>query len=164
MNAEVGEAFGAGYADFFNFVMTFANVRSLVVMSYASEYAKFVRRHLGKQPELADGLSETQIGEAEKKLGFQLPVSVRDYYKIAGNLPELNRAHNQLLDIPGFLADNDFWIFMEENQEVVSWGIKTKDLASSDPEVWQRVNSNPPEWYSEEMTFSEFIVQALDLR
>jgi hypothetical protein len=51
---------------------------------------------------------------------------------------------------------------MEENQAVVSWGIKIKDIDISDPEAWQRVNSYPPAWYSEEMTFSKFIVQALE--
>lgn len=131
-------------------------------MNYISGYAKLVQRHLGRKPQLADGLSDTQIREAEKILSFQLPASLRDYYRIAGNLSELNKAHNVLFDIPELFVDNDFLIFMEENQAVVYWGIKIRDLAIPDPEVWQQVNSTPSEWYSEEMTFSEFIVQMID--
>lgn len=121
-----------------------------------------MQRHLGRKAKVPDGLSDTQISEAEKNLGFQLPASLRDYYRIAGNLSELNKPHNVLFDIAELFVDNDFLIFMEENQAVVYWGIKITDLAIPDPEVWQQVNSTPSEWYSEEMTFSEFIVQMVD--
>jgi len=69
-------------------------------MNYISGYAKLVQRHLGRKLKLADGLSDTQIREAEKILGFQLPAFLRDYYRIAGNLSELNKAHNVLFDLP----------------------------------------------------------------
>jgi hypothetical protein len=45
-------------------------------LSYSSGYAKLIEQHLGRKPELADGLSDAQIRAAEKILGFQLPVSV----------------------------------------------------------------------------------------
>ncbi|MEG3863477.1 SMI1/KNR4 family protein [Microcoleus sp. herbarium12] len=114
-----------------------------------------MQRHLGINPQVADGLSDNQIREAEKILSFQLPAFFRDYYRIVGNLSELNKAHNVLFDITELFEDNDFLIFMEENQAVVYWVIKIRELAIPEPEVWQQVNSNPSdEWYSEEMTFS----------
>jgi hypothetical protein len=124
-------------------------------VSYISGYAKLVQRHLGINPQVADGLSDNQIREAEKILSFQLPAFFRDYYRIVGNLSELNKAHNVLFDITELFEDNDFLIFMEENQAVVYWVIKIRELAIPEPEVWQQVNSNPSDkWYSEEMTFS----------
>jgi len=43
----------------------------------------------------------------------------------------------------------------------VHWGIARADLAQPDPAVWQRVNSDPPEWYPENEAFSAFLVSAL---
>ncbi len=132
-------------------------------MSYTSSYAELVRRHLGREPKASDGLPDAEMREAEKRLGLQLPISLRDYYRTAGNLSELNEAHNLLLGPHSLFVEEGFLVFMEENQSVVRWGLKMSELsASQDPEVWQRVNSDRAEWYSEEMSFSEFIIRMFD--
>jgi hypothetical protein len=132
------------------------------MVSYTGQYVELVERHLGRKPEPSDGASEAEISRAEEKLGLRLPASVRDYFRVAGNLAELNKAHNRLLDLSGLLVEEGFLILMEENQAVVHWGIKTSDLAGADPEVWQRVNSPSSEWYPEGMKFSEFLVRMFD--
>ena len=50
---------------------------------------------------------------------------------------------------------------MDENQSVVSWGIKKKDLRKTDPETWQRNNSSE-DWYAEEKTFTELVTSMFD--
>ncbi|MDQ3803467.1 MAG: hypothetical protein M3416_06505 [Acidobacteriota bacterium] len=131
-------------------------------MSYESLYSDLVQRHLGRKPVPSDGSSDAELDEAEGRLGSRLPAAVRRYYRVAGNLVELNHAHNLLFAPSDLHMCEGFLIFMEENQAVVHWGIRAGELTEDDPDVWQRVNVVPPEWYSEEMTFSEFIVRTLD--
>ena len=73
----------------------------------------------------------------------------------------MNKAHNELYAPDGLAIEDGYLVFMEENQAVVNWGIREEDLSQPDPEVWQRVNSDPPEWYSENMPFSTFICKML---
>jgi cell wall assembly regulator SMI1 len=126
-------------------------------MDYRKTYDELVQQLLQRKLERSDGISAAEIDRHERKLGFSLPKAVRDYYQAAGKLNELNKAHNRLLDLDQIATDGDYVVFMEENQQVVHWGFKQSD-ANPDPEVWQRVNSETPGWYSEEMTFSQFIV------
>ena len=50
---------------------------------------------------------------------------------------------------------------MEENQAVVDWAVSLGARPKVDPEVWQRANEDDAPWYSEEMTFGEFILKNL---
>lgn len=86
---------------------------------------------------------------------------MREYYLAAGEANRLNRAHNILFRPEELRFEQNYLIFMEENQAVVHWGIAMSDLAHPDPAVWQRVNGDSPEWYSEEMDFSTFIAKNL---
>ena len=55
------------------------------------------------------------------------------------------------------MAEEHLW-FMEENQVVVHWGLRIDQLDRIDPEVWQRLNRDPPEWHAEDRRFSDFII------
>jgi cell wall assembly regulator SMI1 len=133
-----------------------------LTLSYTTLYVELIERHLGRKPELSEGSSEADIGRAEAVLGLQLPASVRDYFRVAGNLAELNKAHNRLYDLSDLIVEEGFLLLLEENQAVVHWGIKTGDLSDADPVVWQRVNSPSLQWYPEGMKFSEFMVRMFD--
>jgi hypothetical protein len=93
-------------------------------------------------------------------LGFSLPSALRDYLLLAGGARE-NREHNRLLPPEELAVEDGYLVFMEENQSVVDWGIPLTLARRADPEVWQRVNGDEPEWYSEELRFSEFILKNL---
>jgi hypothetical protein len=129
---------------------------------FADDYAGLIQRHLGRKPRRTDGLSDAAIRRREKELGVKLPASLRAYYRTAGKLTQLNTMHNILYDLPGLLVEDGYLIFMEENQAVVHWCFRLSDLDQTDPDVWQRVNCEPPEWYSEEMPFSTFIARMFD--
>jgi cell wall assembly regulator SMI1 len=126
-------------------------------MDFASRYDQMVLKLLGRNLERRDGSSEREIRRAEKRLEHTLPLALREYYRVAGNLARLNKRHNQLLDLSDLVVEDNHLIFMHENQGVVSWGVRIEDLSREDPEVWQRNNSEPVVWRAEEMTVSRFI-------
>jgi enamine deaminase RidA (YjgF/YER057c/UK114 family) len=107
-----------------------------------------------------DAVPEARLRRAERRLGFRLPDALRDYLALAG-LAKENREHNRLFRPEELAVEDGYLLFMEENQAVVHWGVPVGLLEKSDPEVWQRVNGDRPEWYSEEMRFSEFMIKNL---
>ncbi len=131
-------------------------------MIYEEIYKQMVLKHLGREPKLNEGLPDEEIRQTEKRLGFKIPESLRVYYQITGNLPEINKFHNRLLNLPEIDVEDDFLVFMEENQNVVYWAIKTSEVPNSDPEIWQIINEETPEFYSEDKPFSEFILEMMN--
>ena len=107
-----------------------------------------------------DGLPDREIVTGEQRLGVRLPRALREFYGIAGRLDHLNRAHNRLYTPHEWFVDAGKFVFMEENQAVVHWGVPLQKKRA-DPGVWQRVNGEKPKWYSEDMPFSRFIVKNL---
>ncbi len=108
-----------------------------------------------------DGTSEQALAQAESRLGLRFPVALREYFLIAGNADDANRAHNVLFRPDEFVLEDEYLVFMEENQAVVHWGIPMDHLDEPDPDVWQRVNGLEPVWYSEELPFSSFMIKNL---
>ena len=101
-----------------------------------------------------------RIEAAANRLGFVLPDAMTDLYLIAGAAPELQE-HNRLRRPEDLEVEHDFLVFMEENQNVVCWGIRLP-AGEPDPEVWQRANEAEADWYSEDTRFSDFIVKYLE--
>lgn len=132
-------------------------------MYYETLYRELVGKHLGREPKFDEGLTNEKKSQTEQRLGFKLPESLRKYYLVTGNLPEINKYHNRLLNLIELdVNDDGFLVFMEENQAVVYWGIKVRNITDSDPEIWQIINEKPFESYSEESPFSEFIIKMMD--
>jgi hypothetical protein len=123
---------------------------------YASALQRVFRRLItGK-----DGASDARLRESEKRLGMPLPPALRDYFLVAGLASE-NREHNRLFLPEELLVEGGHLVFMEENQAVVHWGLPLAAARRADPIVWQRVNGGRPQWFSEELPFSEFILKNL---
>jgi hypothetical protein len=119
-------------------------------------FERVLRRPL--QPD--DRVDINHLTRAEQRLGVVLPDIVVDFYATAGAAPEL-QAHNRLRQPDALEVEDAYLVFMDENQDVVDWGLRLPLTRTGDPEVWQRVNDDASAWYSEEMTFSEFIVTNL---
>ena len=79
----------------------------------------------------------------------------------AGAVRDLCSIHNVILHPKGLNFEEGYLIFMEENQGVVSWGIKKKDLKKTNPTTWQR-NNTSEDWYSEEKSFIELLTSMFD--
>lgn len=149
---------------------------------YEKNYKALAEKLLRKDWRIENAISEDDILKTEEKLGFKLPPAVRDYYKTVGRDAQLNQSHNFLVDLENlphtlfdfktqpealfdvdenWSSDEDFLIFMTENQSVVYWALKLDLPLGDDPIVWQIVNNSPPEFYQEEKVFSEFIAEML---
>jgi len=121
----------------------------------------FVERYLKRPWTEADGLSEKDLKKAEVRLGIKLPAALREFYLSVGAVRDLRSIHNIIFPPRDLVFEEGYLMFMDENQSVVSWGIKKKDLKKADPETWQRNNSSE-EWYSEEKSFTELLTSMFD--
>ena len=133
-------------------------------MNFQDSYRELVDRILGllgKKRPRGSGVTEAAIRRREKELGVRLPESLRAYHLVAGRLTELNRMHNIVYELPELFVEEGHLFVMEENQAVVHWCLRLADLEQDDPEIWQRVNNDPYEWYSEEKPLSEFLIDTL---
>lgn len=125
-------------------------------------YADFAQRYLRRPIRAADGVQAGVVKRAEDRVGRKLPLAVRKYYECLGSVGELNRAHNVVFAPDQLAIEGGYLMFMDENQCVVSWGIRLEDLEADDPEVWQRNNTPPEAWYSEEKSFTELMTSMFD--
>jgi hypothetical protein len=123
-------------------------------------YASALERVFGRLLTGKDGASDARLRKSEKRLGTRLPASLRDYFLAAGLASE-NCDHNRLFLPEELRVEGGHLLFMEENQAVVHWGIPLTAARKADPTVWQRVNGDAPQWFSEELPFSEFILKNL---
>jgi hypothetical protein len=120
-------------------------------------YQRLAERYLGRKLTHSDGIPAELIERAEKSLGLVLPAVVRDYYITCGRNDRFNRTHNFIRPLEAIAVEDGYLVFMDENQDVVSWGIPLADIAAAHPIVWQRNNTPPVEWYSEEKTWPELL-------
>ena len=122
---------------------------------------ELVGRYLRRPWTESDGLSKDEIEKAEARLGVALPPAMRSFYLSVGAVAQLCSIHNVIFHPKDLVFEDAYLMFMDENQSVVSWGIKRKDLKKADPEAWQRNNSSG-EWYSEEQSFIECLTSLFD--
>jgi hypothetical protein len=123
---------------------------------YGIFFKSLAVRHLGRRLGKADSLSAASIQRTERRLGLELPRSLRVYYLAAGAARDLNDVHNHLFALKELRRDDSYLVFMDENQSVVSWGVRIDDR-HDDPIVWQRNNTPPMRWYSERKRFTAFL-------
>jgi len=87
------------------------------------------------------------IEAAESQLGLRIPKPLRDYYLSVGR-HELNRVHNRLLPPDALEIAQGRLIFMEENQCVFFWGVRSR-TAAADPIVFQTTDLDEGNWVAE---------------
>jgi hypothetical protein len=119
-------------------------------------FKSFVNKFLQRELTPKDGISENVITKSESTLEHRFPESLRQLYLTIGNVSELFSIHNKLSSPDQVEIDHDYLIFMDENQNVVSWGFNLEEIENHDPIVWQR-NNTENKWYSEELTLIEFL-------
>lgn len=129
------------------------------MLERVDQYRETLNRILERDLERDDATPAARLDASEKRIGRRLPTAVRELYLLAGEAEEM-RGHNRLLEPEDLEIDDGYLVFMHENQDVVHWGIPVP-FSGDDPEVWQCVNGDRPDWYSEEMPFSKFIVRKL---
>jgi hypothetical protein len=113
-----------------------------------------------------DGVAEQRLNRVEDKLGFCLPGVLHKFYRLSGNLDEINKAHNRLVSPEGLKIQRNrsrrqkALLFYEENQNVVFWGIRFKDMGRENPPVYQAINRRDEElvWAREFDFLSDFLL------
>lgn len=90
--------------------------------------------------------------------GIHLPDALRDYYLVAGNEQHFNQSFNRLIAPAKLELEAGRIVFMEENQDVVYWGVPNQST-DADPIVEQGVNveNEPLEWHSEHARCADFL-------
>lgn len=131
-------------------------------MNFRNTYQRLSRKYLGRLLTGFDGVSAIAVQRAERRLGVALPLSLREYYLAVGRVRRLNHIHNKLRPAMRLRIEDGHLVFMDENQFVVSWGIRVRDLRLKNPVVWQRNNTPPIQWYSEEKTVPELLESMFD--
>lgn len=138
--------------------------------------ASFVARWHGRPLALGDGYRESELRAAEKRLGFRLPVALREWYQLVGR-------RSDVTDNPDFAVPPDrlrvrdgVLVVYDEAQSVVGWGIDEAHLSDEDPPVVvERYEPDPRArtaedckrfpprrgWIKQHDTLSEFFLAAL---
>jgi hypothetical protein len=125
---------------------------------YKDYYNRNFTEIFGASLQVTDGLAEITVQTELAARQLLLPQALMDYYAIAGQ-HWINKHHNLLYSIQELEWVGNKLVFMEENQSVAFWGILETDLREADPIVWQGVNGESLEWYSEDLTVSQFLME-----
>ena len=120
-------------------------------------YSDSFRDLFGSEPGPSDGLGDDAVRATLARVGLIIPAALFDYYSLAGR-HWINENHNRLRPLEELEWMGDKLVFMEENQWVAFWGIERADLGEADPVVWQGVNGEPIEWYTEDYRVSRFLM------
>ncbi|MFH8411194.1 SMI1/KNR4 family protein [Streptomyces sp. NPDC018019] len=84
-----------------------------------------------------DGFTSADVQRAEDRLGFRLPVALREAYALFGRRRDLVAQQNPLLEPDELLLDpsGELLVFRSENQGCAGWGVALADLSREDPPV-----------------------------
>lgn len=112
-----------------------------------------------------DGYSKEELDAAERRLGFALPLALREWYGLAGKWMEGFNVDPYELVVPAELsveADDGeaLWLFYEA-QSSFSWGVRLQDLAQDDPPMFVEESGSEEGLRQANRTFSEFILQMI---
>ena len=95
-------------------------------------------KHVGHEARPAHGYPDRVLAAAERRLGFALPVTLRETYRLVGKHPVHTKGHNRLVSPSALQMIDGLLVFQREVQAVCSHGVLERDLDSPDPPVQQR--------------------------
>jgi hypothetical protein len=125
-------------------------------MKFTKWYHEQFRATLHEPLQPSDGMTESEIENALG--GRSVPAAMRAYYKVAGK-HWINTNHNHLRELSALETVGGYTIFMDENQFVSQWAIRSSDLDQKDPKIYQgQLKGSAYEWYPEKYTFSTFMI------
>lgn len=108
-----------------------------------------------------DGLPESEMKNAEKKLGHALPGALRAIYRLSGRRRDLHAAHDRLRQPNMLIVQEGALVFYEKNDNTSAWGILTANLDAEDPPVVCAANEPPFSWKPDHDTVSGFLFTEL---
>jgi len=103
----------------------------------------------------ADGLTRDAIALSESRLGLKLPGRLVEFYALCGHRDDLLSSYEQLLPPDRLRLEDGVLVFVDENQGVAQWGIRTAD---GDPAVWRKDFTADPFWEPDHNRLSDFLI------
>jgi hypothetical protein len=88
-----------------------------------------------------DGANEHNIAQCENRLRTKLPITLRTYYRLSGNLSDINCAHHRLIPLSKLATWHNMIPFYVECQDVILWCIQA-DSILLDPPVYQLLSDD----------------------
>ncbi len=123
---------------------------------YRAAYAS-----IGQPLQAKDALEQVAL---ERLLELKLPLALTEYYAVAGNERRLNLSFNRLLSPDHIFSHTGRTVFMEENQNVMYWGVRA-DSPDDNPMLEQGVNTGETlDWYAEPIDLAGFLELTLYLQ
>ena len=83
-----------------------------------------------------DGYPADQLDGWLGALGFPIPAALREWYAMGGARWDLTQAPSNLVFPSKLKVEEDWLVFLEENQTEGLWGVLSGDLDQPDPPVW----------------------------
>ena len=84
------------------------------------------------------GYGASELDAAERRLGFPLPVALREWYQLAGQRKDLTARQDRLLSPSVLKAEHGMLFFHVENQGCCLWGVRREDVGHENPPVFMR--------------------------
>lgn len=128
---------------------------------FVEKFRALVPQYLEGNWEPSDGIDWKDLDAIFTELGITVPQALREFLHALGNCEELMEAHYYFWDPEELEVQDDYLLFLEDEDEAYTWGIRADQLDVPDPIVW-RHNNATGEWVNEEGTFSEFVFDMLD--
>lgn len=116
---------------------------------------------LGRALRPTDATDPHAITKAEQALDIAAPRALREFYLLAGNAHDLTTAYDQFLPPADWSVQGGKLVFLEENQDVVRYGVDCSTAAGDDPPVWITTTGDATEWFRVCERCSEFIATML---
>lgn len=116
---------------------------------------------LGRPLRPTDAVDPQAIAKAEQSLDTTAPQALRDFYLLAGNARDFTTVYDQFLPPADWSLQEGKLVFLEENQDVVRYGVDCGPTAGDDPPVWITTTGDATEWHPVCERCSEFIATML---
>ncbi len=107
------------------------------------------------------GYPKSELDEAEQRLGVQLPHALRSMYQHVGKHVLWRDAHHPLVVPLELTIEDEHLVFLDEQQNVVEYVLRSEDLGLDDPPVFQRQPEDSDELYPEPSNLSQFLLESL---
>jgi hypothetical protein len=128
---------------------------------FLDKFRDLVPRYFDEPWTEEDGLSSAELGEFLEGKDFELPLALREFYQAVGAVEDLMEAFHYFWDPDELEIEDGYLLFLEDEEEKYTWGVRADQLDVPDPIVWRRNNARGT-WESEEGTFSEYVLDMFE--
>lgn len=128
---------------------------------FVDKFRSLVPKYLDDQWVDEDGLTPAELDGALAEAGVEIPLVLREFYLSLGGCEDLMEAYHYFWDPEELEYDDGYLLFMEDEEEKFTWGVRIDQLDVPDPIVYRR-NNRRSAWRSEEGTFSEYVLDMFD--